>query len=402
MSCCGASSNPDEIDEVSRLVSAKLAAFLKTLREAGFAVGLQEGRDAAALMTAGYAESSGLLRVALKHLFSARKSDWDRFDGLFDAFWLGRRSRSRSQTLGSAKSANSPSLKNLQDKKSEPAAGQTATDQIPTSDDAGEDRVGEGRKEGASRAENLAEIDFRKMADPEQIEQAHDVAAGLARTMRTRLTRRDLARRRGYRLDLRRTIHGNISHGGVPISLVKRQRKQKPLRLVVLLDASGSMSMYTGVFLRFIHGVLDEFREAEAFLFHTRLAYVSDAMKEKDAARALDRLSIMAQGAGGGTRIGESLQTFNRWHAARVLHSRSCMMIVSDGYETGDAKLLGREMARLAKRCRRIVWLNPMMAWEGYAPEAAGIKAALPYIDLYAPANTLKSLTDLEPYLAKL
>ena len=191
--------------------------------------------------------------------------------------------------------------------------------------------------EGASRAENLAEVDFRKMADPEQIEQAHAVAARLAKTMRTRLTRRDLARRRGYRLDLRRTIHSNISHGGVPITLVKRQRKEKPLRLVVLLDASGSMSMYTGVFLRFIHGVLDEFREAEAFLFHTRLAYVSDAMKEKDAGRALDRLSIMAQGAGGGTRIGETLQTFNRWHAARVLHSRTCVMIVSDGYETGDA-----------------------------------------------------------------
>ena len=137
--------------------------------------------------------------------------------------------------------------------------------------------------EGASRADNLAEVDFRKLADPEQIEQAHAAAARLARTMRTRLTRRDLARRRGYRLDLRRTIHGNISHGGVPIGLVKRQRKEKPLRLVVLLDASGSMSMYTGVFLRFIHGVLDQFREAEAFLFHTRLAHVSDAMKEKDA-----------------------------------------------------------------------------------------------------------------------
>jgi uncharacterized protein with von Willebrand factor type A (vWA) domain len=403
MSCCGPDPGYDEIDEVSRLVAAKLAAFLKTLRDSGFAVGLQEGRDAATLMAAGYAEKPGLLRSAFKHLFSARKTEWDRFDGLFDAFWLGKRVRSRSLTIGSAKAANSPSLKSLQDRKSEPAAGEAATDQIPSDDNgAPEHRAGEGRMEGASRAENLVEIDFRKMADPDQIEQAHEVAARLARTMRTRLTRRDLARRRGYRLDLRRTIHGNISHGGVPITLVRRQRKQKPLRLVMLLDASGSMSMYTGVFLRFIHGVLDEFREAEAFLFHTRLAHVSDAMKEKDPVRALDRLSIMAQGAGGGTRIGESLQTFNRWHAARVLHSRSCVMIVSDGYETGDARLLGREMAALAKRCRRIVWLNPMMAWEGYAPEAAGIKAALPHIDLYAPANTLKSLIDLEPYLAKL
>jgi uncharacterized protein len=402
MNCCGTNPGMDEIDEVSRLVATKLAAFLKTLRDNGFAIGLHEGRDAAALMTAGYVEKPSLLRSAFKHLFSARKSEWDRFDGLFDAFWLGKRVRSRSLTMGATSAANSPSLKSLQDRKSEPSGSESATDQIPSDGDAPDDRGGEGRMEGASRADNLAEVDFRKLADPEQIEHAHEIAARLAKTMRTRLTRRDLVRRRGYRLDLRRTIHKNISHGGVPISLVKRQRKEKPLRLVMLLDASGSMSMYTGVFLRFIHGVIDEFREAEAFLFHTRLAYVSDAMKEKDAARALDRLSIMAQGAGGGTRIGESLQTFNRWHAARVLHSRSCVMIVSDGYETGDAALLGREMAALARRCRRIVWLNPMLAWEGYAPEAAGIKAALPHVDLYAPANTLQSLTELEPYLARL
>jgi uncharacterized protein with von Willebrand factor type A (vWA) domain len=401
MSCCGPTPSLEEMNEVSRLVSAKLASFLRTLRDNGFAVGLAEGRDAVALMASGYAAKPGLLRSALKHLFSARKSDWDKFDGIFDAFWLGRRVRSRSMAVGSSKAANNPSLKGLQDAGARGDGHQSATDQIPSSDDAPQ-AGGEGRMEGASRAENLAEIDFRKLADPEQVAQAHEAAAKLARMMRTRLTRRDLARRRGYRLDLRRTIHRNISHGGVPIALVKRRRKDKPLRLVVLLDASGSMSMYTSVFLRFIHGVLDEFREAEAFLFHTRLAHVSGAMKEKDAARALDRLSLLAQGAGGGTKIGESLQTFNRWHASRVIHSRTVVMIVSDGYETGDAALLGREMAALSKRCRRIVWLNPMMAWEGYSPEARGIKAALPYVDLYAPANTLASLTALEPYLARL
>ncbi|WP_298258545.1 VWA domain-containing protein [Bradyrhizobium sp.] len=403
MSCCGVSPDIEDVTELSHLISSKLAAFLRTLREAGFAVGLAEGQDAAALMAAGYTAWPGLLRSAFKHLFSARKSDWEKFDGIFDAFWLGKRVRSRSVTSGAAKAANNPSLKNLPGHPAEPRAGSNAaTDQIPSTDGADADRSGEGRMEGASRAENLGETDFRNMADPEQIAQAHLAAARLARAMRTRLTRRDLARRRGYRIDLRRTIHGNISRGGVPISLVRRQRKQKPLRLVVMLDASGSMSMYTGAFLRFIHGVIDEFREAEAFLFHTRLAHVSDAMKERDAGRALDRLSIMAQGAGGGTRIGESLRTFNRWYAARVIHSRTCVMIVSDGYETGDADLLGREMAALGRRCRRIVWLNPMMGWQGYAPEARGIKAALPYIDLYAPANTLQSLTALEPYLSRL
>ena len=240
------------------------------------------------------------------------------------------------------------------------------------------------------------------MADPVQIAEAHAVAARLARAMRTRLTRRDLARRRGYRLDLRRTIHRNISHGGVPISLVRRRRKQKPLKLVVLLDASGSMSMYTGFFLRFIHGVLDEFREAEAFLFHTRLVHVSGAMKERDAQRALDRLSMMAQGAGGGTRIGESLadlQPLARGARAAFAQLRDDRL---RRLRDGQCALLGREMAQLARRCRRIVWLNPMIGWEGYAPEAAGIKAALPHVDLYAPAHTLKSLADLEPYLAKL
>lgn len=402
MSCCGSSPGYDDLNEVSRLVSEKLAAFLRTLRDAGFRAGLAEGQDAATLMSSGYAARPGLLRAAFKHLFSARKSDWDKFDGLFDAFWLGNRVRSRSRTTGSAPGASSPSLKSLQDAVVERGGSQSITDQLPSADDAPEGRSGESRMEGASRADNLAEIDFRKLSDPDQVAQAHEAAAQLAKAMRTRLTRRDLARRRGCRLDLRRTIHRNISHGGVPVALVKRQRKDKPLRLIVLLDASGSMSMYISVFLRFIHGVLDQFREAEAFLFHTRLAYVSDAMKEKDAGRALDRLSIMAQGAGGGTKIGESLQTFNRWHASRVIHSRSCVMIVSDGYETGDAALLGREMAALHRRCRRVVWLNPMMAWEGYTPEARGIRAALPHVDLYAPANSLQSLRALEPYLARL
>src|SRR6202040_3482713 len=200
MSCCGSNPGYDEIDEVSRLVATKLAAFLKTLRDNAFIVGLHEGRDAASLMAAGYAEKPGLLRTAFKHLFSARKSDWEKFDGLFDAFWLGKRVRSRSLTMGSTKAANSPSLKSLQDRNSDPAASEGATDQVPSGDEAPEDRAGEGRMEGASRADNISEVDFRNMADPDQIEQAHEVAARLARTMRTRLTRRDLARRRGYRL----------------------------------------------------------------------------------------------------------------------------------------------------------------------------------------------------------
>ena len=123
MSCCGASPDIDDVNAVSRLVSAKLAAFLRTLRDSGFAVGLAEGQDAATLMAGGYARRPGLLRSAFKHLFSARKSDWDKFDGIFDAFWLGKRVRSRSVTTGAAKAANNPSLKNLPSHRAEPNAG---------------------------------------------------------------------------------------------------------------------------------------------------------------------------------------------------------------------------------------------------------------------------------------
>ena len=105
---------------------------------------------------------------------------------------------------------------------------------------------------------------------------------------------------------------------------------------------------------------------------------------------------------GGGTRIGESLATFNRWHARRVINSRTAVMIVSDGYDTGAPEQLGNEMRRLRQRCRRIVWLNPLIGWRDYSPQARGMQAALPYVDLFAPAHNLDSLAALEPYLARL
>ena len=108
--------------------------------------------------------------------------------------------------------------------------------------------------------------------------------------------------------------------------------------------------------------------------------------------RAVDKLALMAQGIGGGTRIGESLATFNRWHARRVINSRTAVMIVSDGYDTGEPARLAGEMRRLRRRCRRIIWLNPLIGWRDYSPQARGMQAALPYVDLFAPAHNLESL----------
>jgi uncharacterized protein with von Willebrand factor type A (vWA) domain len=378
-----------------------LAGFVRTLRDNGFAVGLAETRDALSILASPAANRPASLGAAWRALFCATHGDWQRFDEIFQAYWLGRGMRRRQQLSGTPTERRKPQRQFGAEAPPQGPPGQPDHTERREGPEADNPADGRGRRGGATRSENLAAADLRHIADPEDIAAAHELAARLARSMRARLVRRQQPRRQGRRLDLRRTIHRSIAHGGTPIELVWRQRKAKPLRLVILLDASGSMSLYTAFFVRFIHGVVDSFREAEAFVFHTRLAHVSETLRDRDVTRAIDRLSLMAQGIGGGTRIGESLATFNRWHAKRVINSRAAVMIVSDGYDTGEPETLASEMRRLSRRCRRIVWLNPLIGWEDYSPEARGMQAALPYIDLFAPAHNLASLAALEPYLAR-
>jgi len=395
-----AASLPELEDTIGAGMRRRLAGFVRTLRDNGFKLGLAETGDALSILASPAARRPSSLKPALKSLFCATRSDWERFDEIFEAYWRGRGMRRAAAVTGTPTERRA-SVRRLT---MCGAPGPPGTpDHVQRREGADSDAAARsGRREGASRAELLSAADLRHIVDPDDVARAHELAARLARTMRARLIRREQVRRRGRRLDLRRTIHRNISHGGTPVELAWRRRKIKPLRLVVLLDASGSMDLYTAFFVRFLHGVVDAFREAEAFVFHTRLAHVSPTLRDRDAARAVDRLSLMAQGIGGGTRIGESLATFNRWHAARVINSRTAVMIVSDGYDTGEPERLAAEMRRLRRRCRRIIWLNPLLGWRDYAPAARGMQAALPYVDLFAPAHNLDSLAALEPYLAKI
>jgi len=384
------------------LARRRLAGFARTLRDNGFRVGIAESRDALQVLASPAAIRPTSLKPALRALFCATHSDWQRFDAIFDAFWLGRDMRQR-QVLSGAPNASSALARRLAEA-SVPQDTLGLPDRVERRADGetGTQADGRGRREGASRGENLIATDLRHIVDPEEVAATHALAARLARVMRTRLIRREQIRRRGRRLDLRRTIHRNVSHGGTLLDIAWRRRKDKPLRLVVLLDASGSMSLYTAFFVRFLHGVVDSFREAEAFVFHTRLAHVSPSLRDRDVTRAVEKLALMAQGIGGGTKIGESLATFNRWHARRVINSRTALVIVSDGYDTGEPERLGEEMRRLRRHCKRIVWLNPLIGWRDYSPQARGMQAALPYVDLFAPAHNLQSLAALEPYLAKI
>jgi uncharacterized protein len=379
----------------------RLAGFAATLRHNGFRIGLTETRDALTILTSPAAVQPTSLKPALRALFCATHSDWERFDEIFDAFWFGRNMRQQQILSGMPSAPHAPARRLAEEHVPQEALG-LPDDAERRSDGAETPADGHGRREGASRTELLTATDLRHIVDPDDIAATHALAARLARIMRVRLVRREQIRKRGRRLDLRRTIHRNISHGGTLLDLAWRRRKIKPLRLVVLLDASGSMSFYTAFFVRFLHGVVDAFREAEAFVFHTRLAHVSPSLRDRDVTRAVEKLSLMAQGIGGGTRIGESLATFNRWHARRVINSRTAVMIVSDGYDTGAPSQLGGEMRRLRWRCKKIIWLNPLIGWRDYTPQARGMQAALPHIDLFAPAHNLASLAALEPYLARI
>jgi uncharacterized protein len=392
----------DERVDIGVPMRRRLAGFARTLRDNGFRVGLAETRDALDILSSPAALHPTSLKPAFRALFCATHSDWERFAEIFDAFWQGRDMRTRQVLSGSLLGAHAPARKVAEAHVPKDALG--LPDRVERRSDGEGDRSadGRGRREGASRAEVLAHTDLRHIVDPDDIAATHALAARLARVMRARLVRREQVRRRGRRLDLRRTIHRNVSHGGTPVELVWRRRKIKPLRLVVLLDSSGSLSLYPAFFVRFLHGVVDSFRESEAFVFHTRLAHVSPSLRDSDVTRAVDKLALMAQGIGGGTRIGESLASFNRWHAKRVINSRTAVMIVSDGYDTGTPEQLGEEMRRLRRRCHKIIWLNPLIGWRDYSPQARGMQAALPYVDLFAPAHNLESLAALEPFLARI
>ncbi len=377
----------------------RLAGFVHTLREAGYAIGRAELGDAARLMASALAEPPERLRDAFKALFASNRGEYVRFDELFDAFWRGRgvkRAVRVAMTGGGA--GRSPRLGAAPGG----AGGDSPPELLAADAPQGLAADGRGRERGASAQETLSKKDFARLTGEAERAEALALAERLARSMRTRLSRRERQRRLGRRVDLRATLRRSVARGGEPIDLRFRRLKPKPLRLVALLDASGSMELYLSVFTRFLHAVAQSFRESEAYLFHTRLAHVSSALSERHPQRALDRLSLMAQGIGGGTRIGDCLAEFNRAHAKRAIHARTCVMIFSDGYDTGAPERLAAEMRALSRRCRRIVWLNPLTGREGFAPVARGMQAALPFVDLFAPAHDLASLARLEPYLARL
>jgi uncharacterized protein with von Willebrand factor type A (vWA) domain len=343
---------------------ARLAGFAGYLRANGFGVG---GGDAAHVLDAARRVDvfePSMLRWSLKALLCGRGDEWRRFDALFDAYFLPPNRKVFAQA---------------------PAA-------------ASHEHEDEGGAQGerASREAALASADFASLDDAGERVEIEALMRRFARRLKLLRLRREARARRGRRLDLAATIRRSVATGGMPLDLAWREPRRVRPRLVLLVDVSRSMSAYSFFHLRLARALCAELADVHAFVFHTRLTDVGDALRDADPWRSQERLHLISGGWAGGTRIGECLRDFNAAHA-RLLHSRTGVIVVSDGYDTGDPAVLAHALAAMRRRARRIVWLNPLLERADYAPESAAMQAALPHLDLFAAGASLAGIERVLP-----
>jgi uncharacterized protein with von Willebrand factor type A (vWA) domain len=249
----------------------------------------------------------------------------------------------------------------------------------------------------ASEAHSTAEKDFSSFGR-EDLDEVARLARRIVKRLANNPSRRWRPVRRGSRINLRRSMRQSLKTGGELVELSFKERKPKRTKLVVICDVSGSMDIYSRLLLQFIYGLQNSFAKVESFVFATSLSRITGHLRNKTYERALERLSAEVRGWSGGTRIGESLAAFNAEWLRRV-DERTVVIILSDGWDTGEPEQLAKTLEQLQRRAGRLIWLNPLLGSSTYAPETRGMQAALPHIDVFAPAHDIASLRALEPHL---
>jgi len=250
-----------------------------------------------------------------------------------------------------------------------------------------------------SSREVLQRMDFDTMSAAELAE-AKKLIAGLRLPLPVIKTRRFHVERNGRRVDLRKTLRESLREGGDVIPLVRAAPRELHPPLVVLCDISGSMNPYSRMFLHFLHAITNDRDRVSVFVFGTRLTNITRQLRHRDVDVAMARVAEAIRDWSGGTRIGASLREFNwRW-SRRVLGQNACVLLVSDGLDREAGEGLGDEMERLAKSCRYLVWLNPLLRYDKFEARPAGVRAMLPHVDLFLPVHNLKSLVDLAKALS--
>jgi uncharacterized protein with von Willebrand factor type A (vWA) domain len=252
----------------------------------------------------------------------------------------------------------------------------------------------------ASAEDILRAKDFEQMTLAEQIK-AKEAIARLRLQRREFLTRRFQPDRGGARIDMRQTLRQSLRAGGHMIDLARRAPKIRQRPLVVLCDISGSCSSYSRMFLHFLHGLVNDRTDVTVFLFGTRLTNITRELQHLDADESIAKVSAAVKDWSGGTRIGATLKEFNYKWARRVLTQGADVLLMTDGLERDDTDQLSREMQRLRRTAKHIVWLNPLLRFDRFEAKASGIRVMMPYVDEFRPVHSLNSLSDLAEALGK-
>jgi uncharacterized protein len=250
-----------------------------------------------------------------------------------------------------------------------------------------------------SSREVLQRMDFDTMSAAE-LAQAKKLIAEMRLPLPVVRTRRYRPHRAGSRIDLRASLRESLREGGEVISLVRAAPRELHPPLVVLCDISGSMNPYSRMFLHFLHAITNDRDRVSVFVFGTRLTNITRQLRHRDVDVAMAKVADAIKDWSGGTRIGGSLREFNfRW-ARRMLGQNACVLLVSDGLDREAGEGLAEEMERLAKSCRYLVWLNPLLRYAKFEARPAGVRAMLPHVDLFLPVHNLRSLVDLAKTLS--
>ena len=250
-----------------------------------------------------------------------------------------------------------------------------------------------------SEKEQLQHIDFEQMT-AEELERAKRVIAGLRLPIPDLRTRRQSPAPHGRSIDMRATLRRSLRAGGHGIDIARRDRGHRAPPLVVLCDISGSMAQYSRMLLHFLHAITTDRDRVHSFVFGTRLTNITRQLRHRDVDEALAKVGEAVEDWSGGTRIGKALAAFNRRWSRRVLGQGAAVLLITDGLDRDAGESLAPEVERLAKSCRRLIWLNPLLRWDGYAPKSSGARILIRHADDFRGAHTIASLEDLVAVLA--
>jgi uncharacterized protein len=372
-----------------------MLAFGGVLRASGLPVTTPELMDAVrALEVVDLMDRDEVYR-ALRTVLVSRMEEQPAFDRCFEAFW--RFQAEEGQGLEGLVSMVQPTLPENEHGGNPPEAGQEKQAQIALDDwEEGEEADDEPLEvPGLSNREVLMERDFSTFP-AEQLDEVARLTVLIAKRLARRMSRRRKPTRRGGIVDLRRSLRANLMKGEI-IELRRRSRRRRKVRLVLLCDVSGSMDLYSRFLLQFLYALQNLFGRVETFTFATRLTRVSDLLRGPSYKRALRRLTEVRDWSGG-TRIGDAIRDFNQeW--GRLVDRRTIVLILSDGWDTGEPDVLAQEMLTLKRRAGRVLWLNPLLGNPSYEPLTRGMAAALPLVDHFAAAHNLSSLRELATHL---